>query len=368
MFSWVASFFGFQSVKAPLPQESKGSNTSRALYLGSTISLGQMGWPEGPQRRQHIRYHEPDGWAHSNWSWHSSGYVDRSESLHPKLGKAETRHCLGVLKCRGCGNLIRPSTKTKDMRAQLERDCPNLTCAEKLELITCEARTLHLVTEEDGIQYSVWEHIGSHCSHPRPPQGRRPPRSVPMPPPAMRTAGTSTGAHKINAFDAGRPCRVEVPIAKPKNKTVSFEEVSPKPRRVKVPKATLKNKTVSFEEASPANVQSPGTSTITEFAEKMQSQLVDSGGVSAWRDEMYLIHVFLVVGQPLTRVLALGNMHYSEWFQKAYSILPGSFHEMEPKSCWNGTLATSTVLDTCQLHRVSLAPHKNASMLSSMPY
>jgi hypothetical protein len=31
------------------------------------------------------------------------------------------------------------------------------------------------------LQYSVWEHVGSHASHARPPVGRRLPHSAPMP-------------------------------------------------------------------------------------------------------------------------------------------------------------------------------------------
>ena len=62
------------------------------------------------------------------------------------------------------------------------RTCPDATCHGALVWISCEARMYHFVVEEDGSQYSVWEHTGSHRSHPRPPSGRRPPHSVPPPP------------------------------------------------------------------------------------------------------------------------------------------------------------------------------------------
>lgn len=172
MFCWVVSLFGFKSIRPPLPLDSEAPNTVKALHTCSPGTLDQKDWPEGPQRCQYIQYHEPDGWAHSHWSWCSNGYVDCSESLHPKLAKAESRHCLGVLKCHRCGKVIQPSTKMKDMRAQLDCGCLDSACADELESITCKARTLHFVTEEDGVQYSVWEHTGSHHLHPHPPAGQ----------------------------------------------------------------------------------------------------------------------------------------------------------------------------------------------------
>ena len=160
--------------------------TSAVLPTKPLLSIDATNWPEGPQVRKEIRFHEPDGWAHSNWPWRSSGYVDHPGSLHPKLGKAECRRCLGVLQCRDCGKVMRPSTKTAGMRAQLSHDCPDVICHGALLWISCEARTYHFVVEEDSLQYSVWKHTGSHESHPRPPSGRRPPRSVPSPPASAR--------------------------------------------------------------------------------------------------------------------------------------------------------------------------------------
>lgn len=135
--------------------------------------------------RKEIRLFEPDGWAHSDWSSRSCGYVDHPGSLYPKVNKAECRHCLGVLECQTCGRIVRPSTKAADMKAQIARNCPNLACCSELSWNTCDAKTYHFAIEEYGSQYSVWEHKGHH-SHARPPAGRRPPRSVPMPPSKRR--------------------------------------------------------------------------------------------------------------------------------------------------------------------------------------
>jgi hypothetical protein len=197
MLRWITSLFGSQ----PHPQ------ASEALHTHFEGSLDQKNWPDGPQLRKKVRYCEPDGWAHSNWVWRSNGYVDHPGSLHPKIDKAECRHCLGVFQCSTCDKLVRPNTKTKDMAAQLARDCPE--CTGKLQWITCNARTYHFVIEEDGAQYSIWEHSGSH-PHPRPPAGRRPPRSVPMPPvphvpmnPPRPRSEPSAAARKVNASIKG---------------------------------------------------------------------------------------------------------------------------------------------------------------------
>ena len=138
-------------------------------------------WPDGPQLRKEIQLFEPDGWAHSEWSWRSCRYVDHSGSLYPKVNKAECCHCLGVLECPTCGMIVRPSTKAADMKAQITRNCPNLVaCGDKLLWITSKARTYCFVLNEHGSEYSIWEHTGYH-SHVRPPAGRQPPHSVPMP-------------------------------------------------------------------------------------------------------------------------------------------------------------------------------------------
>jgi len=115
-------------------------------------------------------------------TWRSTRYVDHPGSLHPKANKAECCRCLGVLQCQNCGKTICPSTKTADMKAQMLRNCPDAMCCSALVWISCEAQTYHFVVEEDGLQYSVWEHTGSHRSHPCPPSGRWPPCSVPPPP------------------------------------------------------------------------------------------------------------------------------------------------------------------------------------------
>src|ERR1700691_4683845 len=115
MFAWLSSLLGFESIKLPPPQDSP------RLHIPIESGLDKKDCPEGPQLRKYIRFCEPDGLAHSNWAWRSNGYIDHPGSLHPKLDKAECRHCLGVLKCSGCGKIIRPCPKSADMNAQLAR-------------------------------------------------------------------------------------------------------------------------------------------------------------------------------------------------------------------------------------------------------
>jgi len=62
MLRWVAAFFGFEPIKNPGPQDSMSSQTN---YESNTE---RMEWPEGPQVRKHVRYSEPTGWAHFDWS------------------------------------------------------------------------------------------------------------------------------------------------------------------------------------------------------------------------------------------------------------------------------------------------------------
>lgn len=213
MLRWIASFFGLEPIKNPGLQDPTASQTSSESRFDLTA------WPEGPQVRRHIRYSEPAGWAHSNWAWRSSGHIEHTGSLHPLPDKAEYRFCLGALECRGCGKVVRPKTKTAEMKAQVQQGCPNATCNAVLQWVTCEARTYHFVIWEGGKEYSVWKHEGSHRSHPRPPPGRQPPgvhsapnqttegaasthsRSVPLhsTAPALRDhSETREGARKAN--------------------------------------------------------------------------------------------------------------------------------------------------------------------------
>ena len=205
MFRWITGFFGLEPIQHPT---STDSPVSRPFF---EFTLEEKNWPEGSQIRRRLRSHEPDGWAHSNWSWRSNGYIDHPGSLHPKPGKAECRHCLGVLKCQGCGKILRPCTKSADMRAQLDRPCSDSTCGDVLIWVTCEARSYRFVINEDGSQYSIWEHTGSHCSHPRPPPGRQPPRSVPMPPHISRTK-TNKGGERSQT--STRTVRADTPVVR----------------------------------------------------------------------------------------------------------------------------------------------------------
>jgi hypothetical protein len=82
------------------------------------------------------------------------------------------------------------------MNAQLKRNCPS--CSNQLLRIKCEARTYHYVIEENGTQYSIWEHSGSHHTHSHPPVGRRPPRSVPLPPVKRARVASQPAGGKVS--------------------------------------------------------------------------------------------------------------------------------------------------------------------------
>jgi hypothetical protein len=189
MLRWVAAFFGFEPIKNP------GLQDSALSQMNYESNAGQTDWPEGPQVRKHVRYSEPTGWAHSNWSWRSKGKVEYPGSIHPDPDKAEYRLCLGALKCQDCGMVVRPKTSTGGMKAQLEENCPDGNCDGVLWWVTCKARTYHFAIKEDGIEYSVWKHTGSHSSHPRPPRGRQPPgiHSAPHQARASASARTQRG-------------------------------------------------------------------------------------------------------------------------------------------------------------------------------
>jgi hypothetical protein len=149
-------------------------------------SLDAQNWPEGNQICKVIHNQLPENWGHSEWSWQLNGYLEKSGSVGPKLNKAECCRCLGVLQCQGCEQLVRPNTKTDDMKAQLAKGCLSDECGRPLLQIPCKARCYSFVVEEDGVQYSIWEHVGSHRSHPRPPPGRKlPPCSRKAPDKAM---------------------------------------------------------------------------------------------------------------------------------------------------------------------------------------
>lgn len=61
------------------------------------------------------------------------------------------------------------------MKVQMLEGCAS-PCDGVFQWLTCDARCYRFVIEEDGVEYSIWEHSGSHDSHPRPPGGRRSPR------------------------------------------------------------------------------------------------------------------------------------------------------------------------------------------------
>ena len=168
MLHWFASLFGFEPIRLPPP---------RVLSVQrSPLELGvdQLTWPEGPQTRKEVRGSELAGWDQTNWAWRSIRLVSHPGSLYPQIDQAECRCCLGVLQCKACGDLVRPNTKSREMSTQLARGCPKSDCGDVLEWRRCEARIHRFVIKEDGVEYSNWEHIGYHDSHPRPPTGRKP--------------------------------------------------------------------------------------------------------------------------------------------------------------------------------------------------
>ena len=199
MLRWVAAFLGFEPIKNPCPQDTTASQTN---YKSDS---GRTDWPEGPQVRKHVRYSEPNGWAHSDWSWRSKGKVEYPGSIHPDLDKAEYRLCLGALECQGCGMVVRPKTSTGGMKAQLEETCPDGNCDGIFRWVTCNARTYHFAIKEDGIEYSVWKHTGSHSSHPHPPRGRQPPGIHGAPDEARASACARTRQRESTQFPSIAP-------------------------------------------------------------------------------------------------------------------------------------------------------------------
>ena len=126
-------------------------------------------WLDGLKQRKEVCHQEAKDWAFSSWAWHSNGNIDRKESIHPQLGKAEIHQCYGVLKCTMCSKTVHPKTWTSDVKAQVFEGCG---CSGDLQWLTCEAQCYRFVIKEDGVEYSIWEHAGSHNSHVRPPGGR----------------------------------------------------------------------------------------------------------------------------------------------------------------------------------------------------
>lgn len=168
MFHWFAAFLGLATINDP-PQDP-------AMLKSQKVSLDAQNWPEGHHTHKAIHNQLPHNFGHSEWAWRLNGYLEKPESIGSKMNKAERRHCLGVLQCQDCEQLVRPNTKTDDMRAQVVKGCLD-ECGGELVQITCEVWCYLWVVEEDGVQYAIWEHTGSHCSHPRPPVGRKPPCS-----------------------------------------------------------------------------------------------------------------------------------------------------------------------------------------------
>jgi hypothetical protein len=210
---WISARLGLEPIKRQVDCKSVTSERS-------DINFDNMAWPEGLHIRKEVRFNEPAGWAHTSWAWRSTGYVDRPGSLYPKYNKAESRYCLGVLRCQVCGLLVRPRTKTAEMKSQLANNCPVVGCGNALQQITCGARIYHFVMEEDHVEYSIWEHEGFHSSHPHPPSGRQPAHIIHTP---SQTIGHSNISYldktwlrvPYNSKTQSTPCSLEHEAALP---------------------------------------------------------------------------------------------------------------------------------------------------------
>lgn len=88
--------------------------------------------------------------------------------------RAEVRKCLGVFKCRHCGLCVRPNTSSASRNNQGEARCEGRRCQsnDPPTLFPCKARTYRFRVNRDGVMWSVWEHVGDHSEHDRPPGGR----------------------------------------------------------------------------------------------------------------------------------------------------------------------------------------------------
>ena len=65
MFAWLAAFFGLEPIKEiPLPNPNPPPSHTRFKSI-----MENKNWPDGPQLHKEIQLFEPDGWAHSGWSW-----------------------------------------------------------------------------------------------------------------------------------------------------------------------------------------------------------------------------------------------------------------------------------------------------------
>jgi hypothetical protein len=206
------------------------------------VSLDAQNWPEGHHIRKAIHNQLPDNFGHSEWAWRSNGYPEKPESVGSKMNKAESRRCLGVLQCQDCERLVRPNTKTDDMRAQVARGCPGNKCGGELVQITCEARCYLWVVEEGGVRYSIWEHTGSHRSHPHPPVGRKPPCSRKVTAKAaghIDAPGDQTNA-KDQIAEPALPRQPTPPLAHPQadsNEAGTSHDHSGTPSRTRTPLA-----------------------------------------------------------------------------------------------------------------------------------
>jgi hypothetical protein len=267
---WAIARLGLEPVKQPL--------SNPAISNLNTILFSDTSWPEGHQIRREVRFCERAGWAQSNWAWRSIGNVDHSGSIYPRPDKAESRCCLGVLRCKGCGKLVRPRTKTADMKAQLLRNCSNGGCGGVLEWVTCSARTLHFVIEESGVEYSVWTHEGSHSSHPHPPCGRQSAHTHRTP----SQAGPNDVSHGVSVTRMPSPKHAELEVVLP---AATSAAVVPTPNSLAEPEAALLAATAAtpMTTAAAALVPLPNSTNNLTIGPKM-SELADPLRAVMWSE------------------------------------------------------------------------------------
>ncbi|KAK7051728.1 hypothetical protein R3P38DRAFT_3255060 [Favolaschia claudopus] len=130
-----------------------------------TSRASSFNFPVGFVRRECVKGQEEDGWDRTNWVWRSWG--TREYNGHPD---AELRVCVGCFRCGNCGRLTRPHTQAPGREKQIAKGCTNQTCpiGVPLQHDKCEARTYRYKTSTT----LVWEHLGDHSTHQRPPGGR----------------------------------------------------------------------------------------------------------------------------------------------------------------------------------------------------
>lgn len=128
-------------------------------------------WPTTHQRRELLAIAGSDEakkqspkWSFTKWAWRSNGKCGATKDRPA----AERRKCLGTYRCTGCARLTRPKTDSNARKAQLNGSC--FFCHHVLMDLPCsDGFIYHFDQNIGGQRYHVWEHEGTHVSHPHPP-------------------------------------------------------------------------------------------------------------------------------------------------------------------------------------------------------